>query len=102
MVEGPKRRVEPIKQQAKDIALNVRDWFKEKVSGKARKALLIPEHSSRGLCSGRQDSAARVAKIFSASYEQDFLEVSYGFREGLSGYEAHKAFELSIMRSGVN
>jgi group II intron reverse transcriptase/maturase len=43
-----------------------------------------------------------VAKILSAIYEQDFLEVSYGFREGLSGHDALKALELSIMRSGVN
>src|SRR4030066_948768 len=43
-----------------------------------------------------------VAKILSAIYEQDFLEVSYGFREGLSGHDALKALELSIMRDGVN
>jgi group II intron reverse transcriptase/maturase len=43
-----------------------------------------------------------VAKILSAIYEQDFLEVSYGFREGLNGHEALKALELSIMRSGIN
>jgi uncharacterized membrane protein len=36
MVEGQKRRVESIKQQVQDIALNVRDRFKEEVSGKAR------------------------------------------------------------------
>jgi group II intron reverse transcriptase/maturase len=43
-----------------------------------------------------------VAKILSAIYEQDFLDVSYGFREGLSGHDALKALELSIMRSGIN
>jgi group II intron reverse transcriptase/maturase len=43
-----------------------------------------------------------VAKILSAIYEQDFLEVSYGFREGLSGHDALRALELSIMRDGVN
>jgi hypothetical protein len=43
MVEGQKRRVGSIKQQVQDIALNVRDRFKEKVSGKARNALPIPE-----------------------------------------------------------
>jgi RNA-directed DNA polymerase len=43
-----------------------------------------------------------VAKILGAIYEQDFLEVSYGFREGLSGHDALKALELSIMRGGVN
>jgi hypothetical protein len=36
MGEGLKRRVESIKQQAQDIALNVRDLFKEKVSGNVR------------------------------------------------------------------
>jgi hypothetical protein len=41
MVEGPKRRVESIKQQVKDIARNVRDRFKEKVSAKVRNALPI-------------------------------------------------------------
>ena len=44
MVEGQKRRIESIKQQAQDIALNVRGLFKEKVSAKARNALPIPEH----------------------------------------------------------
>jgi len=43
-----------------------------------------------------------VAKIISAIYEQDFLDVSYGFREGLNGHDALKALELSIMRSGIN
>ena len=43
MVEGQKRRVESIKQQAQDTALTFRDRFKEKVSGKARNALPIPE-----------------------------------------------------------
>jgi RNA-directed DNA polymerase len=43
-----------------------------------------------------------VAKILSAIYEQDFLDVSYGFREGLNGHDALKALELSIMRSGIN
>jgi group II intron reverse transcriptase/maturase len=42
-----------------------------------------------------------VAKILSAVYEQDFLDVSYGFREGLSGHDALRALELSIMRSGI-
>jgi hypothetical protein len=36
MVEGQKRRVESIKQHVQDIALNVRDRFNERVSGKAR------------------------------------------------------------------
>jgi hypothetical protein len=44
MVEGQKRWIESIKQQAQDIVLNVRDRFKEKVSSKARNALLIPDH----------------------------------------------------------
>jgi len=43
-----------------------------------------------------------VAKILSAIYEQDFLEGSYGFREGWSGHDALKALELSIMRNGIN
>ena len=43
-----------------------------------------------------------VAKILSAIYEQDFLDVSYGFREGLNGHDALKSLELSIMRSGIN
>ena len=42
-----------------------------------------------------------VAKILSAIYEQDFLDVSYGFREGRSAHDALKALELSIMRGGV-
>jgi hypothetical protein len=43
MVEGQKRRVESIKQQVQDKALNVRDRVKEKISGKTRNALPIPE-----------------------------------------------------------
>jgi RNA-directed DNA polymerase len=43
-----------------------------------------------------------VAKILSAIYERDFLDVSYGFREGKSGHDALKALELSIMKGGVN
>jgi group II intron reverse transcriptase/maturase len=43
-----------------------------------------------------------VARILSAIYEQDFLEVSYGFREGKSGHDALKSLELSIMKGGVN
>jgi group II intron reverse transcriptase/maturase len=43
-----------------------------------------------------------VAKILNAIYEQDFLNVSYGFREGKSGHDALKALELSIMKGGVN
>jgi len=35
-----------------------------------------------------------VAKILSVIYEQDFLDVSYGFREGLSGHDALKALEF--------
>ena len=43
-----------------------------------------------------------VAKILSAIYEQDFLDVSYGFRAGKSGHDALKTLELSIMKGGVN
>src|SRR4030065_1625851 len=43
-----------------------------------------------------------VAKILSAIYEQDFLDVSYGFRGGKSGHDALKTLELSIMKGGVN
>ena len=43
MVEGQKRRIESLKQQTQNIALTLSDRFKEKVSGKARNALPIPE-----------------------------------------------------------
>jgi hypothetical protein len=43
MAEGQKQRVKSIKHQVQDIVLNVRELFKEKVSRKARNALLIPE-----------------------------------------------------------
>ena len=43
-----------------------------------------------------------VAKILSAIYEQDFLDVSYGYREGLSGHDVLKALELNIMKGGAN
>jgi len=43
-----------------------------------------------------------VAKILSAIYEQDFLDVSYGYRKGLSGHDALKALELNIMKGGAN
>jgi len=43
MVEGQKRRIESLKQQAQNIALTFGDRVKEKVSGKARNALPIPE-----------------------------------------------------------
>ena len=43
-----------------------------------------------------------VAKILSAIYEQDFLDVSYGFRENRNGHDALRAIELSIMKGGVN
>ncbi|HBJ74517.1 MAG TPA: group II intron reverse transcriptase/maturase, partial [Syntrophaceae bacterium] len=43
-----------------------------------------------------------VAKILNAIYEQDFLDVSYGFREGKSCHDALKTLELSIMKGGAN
>lgn len=43
-----------------------------------------------------------VAKILSAIYEQDFLDVSYGFRERKSGHAALKTLDLSIMKGGAN
>ncbi|MEW5804244.1 MAG: group II intron reverse transcriptase/maturase [bacterium] len=43
-----------------------------------------------------------VARILSAIYEQDFLDSSYGFREGRNAHEALRAIELSIMQGGVN
>lgn len=43
-----------------------------------------------------------VAKILSAIYEQDFLDVSYGFRENRSGHEALRVLELIIMKGGIN
>jgi RNA-directed DNA polymerase len=43
-----------------------------------------------------------VAKILSAIYEQDFLDVSYGFRENRSGHDALRALELIIMKGGTN
>ncbi len=43
-----------------------------------------------------------VVKILSAIYEQDFLEVSYGFREKRNAHDALRAIELIIMRGGVN
>ena len=43
-----------------------------------------------------------VAKILSAIYEQDFLDVSYGFRDNRNGHDALRAIELSIMKGGVN
>lgn len=43
-----------------------------------------------------------VVKILSAIYEQDFLDVSYGFRENHNGHDALRAIELSIMKGGVN
>ena len=43
-----------------------------------------------------------VAKILSAIYEQDVLDVSYGFRENRSGHDALRALELIIMKAGTN
>lgn len=43
-----------------------------------------------------------VVKILSAIYEQDFLDVSYGFRENRNGHDALKAIELAIIKGGVN
>jgi len=43
-----------------------------------------------------------VAKILSAIYAQDFLDVSYGFRENRSGHDALRALELIIMKGGTN
>jgi len=43
-----------------------------------------------------------VAKILSAIYEQDFLDVSYGFREKRGGHDALRALELIIMKGGIN
>lgn len=37
-----------------------------------------------------------------AIYEQDFLDTSYGYREGRSGHDALRAIELSVMTGGVN
>ena len=43
-----------------------------------------------------------VVKILRAIYEQDFLDVSYGFRENCNGHDALRAIELMIMKGGVN
>lgn len=43
-----------------------------------------------------------VAMILGAIYEQDFLDVSYGYRPKLSGHDALRAVELSVIRGGVN
>ena len=43
-----------------------------------------------------------TANILNAIYEQDFLDSSYGFREGRSCHEALKAVELMVMKDGVN
>ena len=43
-----------------------------------------------------------VAKILSAIYEQDFLDVSYGFRENRNAHKALRGMELVIMKDGVN
>ena len=43
-----------------------------------------------------------VVKILSAIYEQDFLDVSYGFRENRNGHDALRAIELAIIKGGVN
>jgi len=43
-----------------------------------------------------------VAKILSPIYEQDFLDVSFGFCENRNAHEALRAMELVIMRGGVN
>ncbi len=43
-----------------------------------------------------------VVKILSAIYEQDFLDVSYGFREDRNAHDALRALELIIMRGGIN
>jgi len=42
-----------------------------------------------------------VVKILSAIYEQDFLDVSYGFRESCNGHDALRAIERMIMKGGV-
>jgi RNA-directed DNA polymerase len=42
-----------------------------------------------------------VAKILNAIYEQDFLDVSYGFRESRNAHDALRALELIIMKGGV-
>jgi len=43
-----------------------------------------------------------VVKILSAIYEQDFLDVSYGFRENRNGHDALRAIDLAIIKGGVN
>ena len=43
-----------------------------------------------------------VAKILSAIYEPDFLDVSYGFREKRNAHDALRALELILMKGGVN
>ncbi|MDR4497103.1 MAG: group II intron reverse transcriptase/maturase [Candidatus Scalindua sp.] len=43
-----------------------------------------------------------VAKILNAIYEQDFLEVSYGFRLNKNCHDALKALELAVIKGGIN
>jgi len=68
-------------------------WVKRKQGGRRPLGILVLEDKvvQRG-----------VAKILTAIYEQDFLDVSYGFRENRNAHEALRALELVIMKGGVN
>ena len=42
-----------------------------------------------------------VARILGAVYEQDFLDVFFGFRPNRSAHDALRSLELIIMKGGV-
>lgn len=70
-----------------------RAWIPKPEGGKRPLGILVLEDKivQRG-----------VAKILSAIYEQDFLDVSYGSRENRNGHDALRALELSVIKGGVN
>ena len=89
-IEGLIDRLKSGKYKAVDIR---RVWIPKPDGGERPLGILVLEDKivQRG-----------VVKILSAIYEQDFLDASYGYREGRNGHYALKAIELSIMEGGVN
>lgn len=82
-------RMKSNRYRAQDIR---RAWIPKPEGGKRPLGILILEDKivQRG-----------VAKILGAIYEQDFLDVSYGFRPNRNAHDALRSLELIIIKDGV-
>lgn len=73
----------------------VRRVFIEKGDGKSKRPLGIPAYEDKLV-------QLALAKILQAIYEQDFLDISYGFRPGRSCHDALKGLAQIIERGKIS